>query len=71
MVHLRPRITDDLDIFGEEVVTIKTKEGGEGLLLREITGCAEDDDDGVVLELDVAGGNGEWLAADLAMARTV
>jgi len=93
MVHLRPRISDDLDIFWEELVavllvsasvgepliclecTYKTKQSWElslyqlatapkslsfkitySLLLCKISRGSENDNHGVILQLDVSGG---------------
>lgn len=51
MVHLGAGIADDLDALGEVCIAEEAKEGGEGLLLRKITGRTEDNDGGVVLQL--------------------
>lgn len=50
-VHLRAGIADDLDALGQVGIAVQAEQGREGLLLSEVTGGAEDDDGGVLLEL--------------------
>jgi hypothetical protein len=68
VIHFRPGISDNPYIFGEEFVSVllplvwiddrrtvrayEAKKCWEGLLLRQITGSAKDDDDSIFFELD-------------------
>lgn len=51
MIHLRTGVPNDFNIFRQEAISEEAEQGREGLLLREIAGGAEDNDDGVILEL--------------------
>ena len=52
MVHLCSGVADDLDILRKKTISVQAKKGWEGLLLCQIAGGTQDDNDGIVLELD-------------------
>lgn len=54
-VKLGAGIADDAGVLGQEAEAVQVEEGREGLLAGEVTRRAENDNDGLGRELDVAG----------------
>ena len=52
VIHLRSCIADDLDVSGEKLVSVQTENPREGLLLCKITRSSENDDNGILLQLN-------------------
>jgi hypothetical protein len=53
-----PGVANDVDVLGEVTLLVEGKEGWESLLLCEVAGCAEDDNDRLLCECVPGGFHG-------------